>query len=81
MPEATYGSAATVLKDTLYNLGGKSSVYSVMWLNLVGAPLVWKKAQTAGVSFKKSMWRAATVVKGHIVYFGASTGNKTYVLK
>ena len=42
LPEEVCASAATVLDDVLYNLGGSYSKHSVSWLDLLGGKGEWK---------------------------------------
>ena len=82
LPEKIGASAATVLNDVLYNIGGMRSTNSVCWLDLLSESSKWNSVKTLGqTDFSGYHLRDATVVKNKIVYFGSRSEKATYVLE
>lgn len=82
LPESTHQSAATVLNNILYNIGGRHSNSSVYWFDLLKKDLVWNCMKQVGhFSFKGYRLRDATVLRNQIVYFGEYRETDTYVLQ
>ena len=73
LPEKVRFSAATVLGDVFYNMGGGGSSQSVVWLDLVSVIRTWSSLKKLGAatSFRNYFFSDATVVKKKIVYFGS----------
>ena len=75
-------SAATILNDVLYSIGGYMMSKSVVWLDLLSEDQKWNKMKQVGhFSFLEFYWRDATVIQNQVIYFGLYNQASTYVLK
>ena len=70
-------SAATVLNDVLYSLGGEGATESVQWLDLRNGKNVWLSTKRVNLCSDLKL-SVATVVKNKILYFGPHSDAMEY---
>ena len=81
LPQAMRGSSATILRNVLYNIGGRESTHSILYYKLTGNTHKWSPLNVKNYNFSKYAFRDATVVSNTIVFFGSLDKNATFLLE